>query len=612
MAPLGAASACIGHARAAAGVASLIKTVTAMVTGTIPPGTRCPHPHRLIESGDALLRLPANPERWPGGPRLAAVNGLVTTDATSGAHLVLRREPDTSAARGRRRRHSHVATQAPAASASASPAAAASAAATAHHNGPRPEPAGTPATRARARDREAPPAIFALCGAEATAIATTLDVLAGSSAELADTDMRDLARHLAAAAQRAAGRGAPLRVAVTATDPVELAAQARHAAQLLRHGPARQPRHGPAAAQQPGAAMWIEPGISISAGTSGQVTVVFPGLAGSAAEHTALLAASLGGLRVLDRFGIRPRSAVGYSFGEIAGLVWAGCLPAAEAARLAALQGQVLRGCVNRATAMARVTGDAAGLRRLLGSGGEHLDGHPPAGPLHVAAYETATSHLIAGPSGAIRVLTRRGADTGIAVEVLTVTGALHSPALARCAAPLRGVLAATPFAPPRRRLISTITGQPVTRADDVSDALAGQLTMPVLFAQAMAVAAADTDVLVIAGPDGDPAAPHTPSQPGSASLTAIATAASGVPAVQITHPAAAETIGALFAAGAINDLLPFLGTEPQNAGSPDPEPLTWTIPLARDGETPATGRVAACAGELASRLPPVGPQRHV
>jgi enediyne polyketide synthase len=458
-------------------------------------------------------------------------------------------------------------------------------------------------------DRQAPPAIFALCGAEATAIATTLDVLAGSSAELADADMRDLARHLAAAAQRAAGRGAPLRVTVTAGDPVELAAQARHAARLLRHGPARQPRPGPAAAQQLGATMWIEPGISISAGTSGQVTVVFPGLAGSAAEHTALLAASLGGLRVLDQLGVRPRSAVGYSFGEIAGLVWAGCLPAAEAARLAALRGQVLRGCVNRTTAMARVTGDAAGLRRLIGPGGTRLDTQPPDGPhpedtypggpqphgpLHVAAYETATSHLVAGPSSAIGGLARRGAQIGVAVEVLTIAGGLHSPAMARCAAPLRGVLAATPFGSPRRRLISTVTGLPVTRADDVPDALARQLTMPVLFAQAMAVAAADTDLLVIAGPDGDPAAPHTQSQPGSASLTAIATAASGVPAIRITHPAAAETIGTLFAAGAINDLLPFLGTQPQNAASSDPEPLTWTIPQARDAETPATGRVAA------------------
>ncbi len=48
----------IGYTRAAAGIASLIKTALAMAAGTIPPGTGCARQHRLIETGDALLRLP--------------------------------------------------------------------------------------------------------------------------------------------------------------------------------------------------------------------------------------------------------------------------------------------------------------------------------------------------------------------------------------------------------------------------------------------------------------------------------------------------------------------------------------------------------------------------
>ncbi len=67
----------------------------------------------------------------------------------------------------------------------------------------------------------------------------------------------------------------------------------------------------------------------------------------------------------------------------------------------------------------------------------------------------------------------------------------MHSPGMARFAVPLRSVLATTSFAPPRRRLVSTITGSLITPEDDLAWLLATQVTRPVLFAQATAQAAA-------------------------------------------------------------------------------------------------------------------------
>ena len=120
-AALGAVAAGIGYARAAAGIASLVKTALAMAAGMIPPGTGCARQHPLIESGDALLRLPRQPEPWPdgnmaaSGTRLAAVNSLGTADPAAGpdpyglrgaegVHLVLAREAEGDRGRGRRRR----------------------------------------------------------------------------------------------------------------------------------------------------------------------------------------------------------------------------------------------------------------------------------------------------------------------------------------------------------------------------------------------------------------------------------------------------------------------------------------------------------------------------
>jgi malonyl CoA-acyl carrier protein transacylase len=474
-----------------------------------------------------------------------------------------------------------------------------------------------------------PATIFALCGGEPTAVAATLDVVAGSADKLAGTDMRDLARHLAEAAQQAAERGAPLRVTVTATGPRQLSSQARRAAQLLRHW-------------HPHSATTLsEPGIGISAGATGTITLVFPGLATTGTEHTTLLAASLNGLRFLDRLGVTADSAVGYGFGELAGLVWAGCLPAAEAARLAALRGQVLRACATRPAALVRVGCDSTQVSRLCATGG-----------VQVAVEETLGSYVLTGPNAAIRDLIRRASALGIPAALLAGGEAQYCTATDRCVAPLRGVLADTVFETPRRRLVSSITGLPVTPADDVAALLAMQPSMPVLFAQALALAVhrpgrPAADLIVVVGPEADPVNPLTiagergnaagegTGQP-PATLAAIARAASGLPAITlpaitlpaitlpaitlsaITLPPAtgpqptgrgvdeslARTIAALFTAGAIRNLTPFL-----IAPQPDPAQPSWTVPPMRE-EAPVRSARRVLMGEH-PRLLPVGAQRH-
>ena len=554
VAALGAISACIGYARAAAGIASLVKAAVAMAAGTIPPGPGCPGPHPLITSGEALLRLPARPEPWPDGapgpsgarrPRLAAVNSLGTTDPAvlaghqglrdaEGIHLVLRREAEADRWAGRRR----------AASAEAAEGAeGAEVAAGAEVRGTDAEVRGTAGLAVREGSGRA--RVFVLRSGDRGALAGQLDVIAASAAALTDDGLDGLARQLAVDALQAGDHPVPLRVALTAASPRQLAGQAGDAARLLRTG-----------GQADRADMIGSPEVRVSAGAGGSVVVLFPGCAESAAGQPALLAASLQALRTLDALGVRPAIGVGYGLAEITGLAWAGCIPMAEAARLVAQCGQVLRSCACGTAAMARVTADTETARALSA-----------AGRLHIAAYEGPRTHVLAGSTAGVRELTRRAAVLGVAVEVLDGgkggkgTAPMHSPGMARCAAPLRSVFAGTSFSPPRRRLISTITGRLVTAEDDMARLLAGQVTRPVLFAQAMAQAAAGADLIMTAG-----------LGPG-AGLTARAAECGGVPAVPIPasllpgntdqtgRPGAALTqaLAALFTAGALTDLTPFL-----------------------------------------------------
>jgi len=578
VAALGAASASIGYAKAAAGIASLVKTALAMAAGTIPPGTGSARPHPLIESGEALLRMPVYPQAWPPGPRLAAVNSLGAADPAvmpglpgfkdaQGVHLVLRREAENDRWAGRRRR---AAESLPATPDTPDDAAGPEPPASGKHTTPvRPGQASHPSVAGAAQvpgsnaevsgsntepsgAAAGAPRVFAFVGEEPGALADQLEVIAASATVLSAAKLDELARQLALGALRAAEDAAPgtqrLRVALTAATPARLAAQAQYAARRLRAD---------------GAVTITEPGVHISAGASGRVVVLFPGRADSTA-HSVQLAISLEALRTLDLLGIKPAVGVGYGLAEITALVWAGCLPAAEAARLVAQRGQVLRACSCGPSAMARVTADADLTRALCGPD-----------RLHIAAYEGPRTHVLAGSTMGIRELARRAATLGMPADVLGGTIAMHSPAMARCVAPLRGVFCATQVSAPHRRVISTITGQLITADDDIADLLARQVAMPVLFAQAMTLAAQVADLIVVAGPDAGLVAA------GCAGLPAVAIPALASAGLPDAIPA--RTVAALFAAGAISDLLPFLTTT-----RPADTLASRTVPRMRDAEPAA------------------------
>jgi hypothetical protein len=276
-----------------------------MAAGTIPPGPRCAQPHPLIASGDGLIRLPAQPEPWPDHslgirgappPRFAAVNSLGTADPAmmpghfglrdaEGIHLVLRREGEADRWTGRRRRADRAGAHEPGG--------------LGRHTVPR---------RPTALDTAEHRHVFVLRGGEPGALASQLDVIAASADVLSDAGLDGLARQLAIGALEAGDHPAPLRVALTAATPRQLAARAQCAARLLR-------AHGPAAATATATATARPPDVRISAGAAGAVVVLFPGRAESAADQPTLFAASL---RAVRRGGCHRPDAVpgpGQAFG---------------------------------------------------------------------------------------------------------------------------------------------------------------------------------------------------------------------------------------------------------------------------------------------------------
>ena len=303
-----------------------------------------------------------------------------------------------------------------------------------------------------------------------------------------------------------------------------------------------------------GGPMVSDGGVHVSSGARGRVVLVFPGgvtasgaVPGSAATlagEAMALARSLGAVQWLAGLGVRPAAAVGYGLGELAGLVWAGSLAAPEAARLLAQHGEVRRGTDAMRIAMARVAAGEAAARSLTATC-----------RLAVAADDGPRSHVLAGPVPAVRELIRQASALGVTADVLDGAHALHTPAMAPCAAPLRSVLSKVRFGPPQRRLVSTVTARELTPDDDIAALLCAQLTSPVRFRDAIQVASDGADLIVVAG--GDEALTRAAAACGvpAAGLRLGAAAAGGASAGDLAGDPGAACAAALLAAGAIPDV---------------------------------------------------------
>ena len=537
LAALGSVKANIGHTKAAAGAAGLIKATLAIAAGIIPPATGCARPHPLIASEDARLRAPGAAEPWLERIRLAGVTSVGPGGAS--VHLILRRTRD-----GRRRRAPDLPLL-EASTGSPEHAGMAGAGVRAGGRGKAPEGdlsrSGTPARGTPAR----PPAAvlahlprvetFAVSGPDHQALGRELARIAELAPWLSDGELHDLACQYG----RATAGPYCVRSGLVADSQDNLAQAAREAIALL------------AGLDQ--GKLVTAPGIVMSDRGRGHVVLLFPGEgspppgphpgcgtdagAYDPAVHPAVVAASLSALAWLNGLGVAAVAAAGHGLGEITGLVWAGCLSDAEAARLV----------TERAALLAAPPADPTALV-CVDAGGPESEALCADSGLVIAAYNGPRCHVLAGPAAAVRDLAQRLAEEGVPARLLDSPVAPYSPAMADRVAPMRNLVREFSFRPPGRRLISTVTGAEVTARDDIAAMLCTQLTSPVLFARALECAAAEADLLIETGP--------------GRKLTCLAADCSDLPAFSLAagrpdESATAHAAAALFGSGAVPTLAP-------------------------------------------------------
>ena len=210
----------------------------------------------------------------------------------------------------------------------------------------------------------------------------------------------------------------------------------------------------------------------------------------------ALGAAGLACLGLLRDLGVEPAMAAGHSYGEFVALAAAGSFTEADLLRVSEARGRfILEGAGEEAGAMAAVTAPADALEPLLAADGE----------LVVANRNAPTQTVLSGSRAAIERALDWCKARDLSAQRLPVACAFHSPLVAPAQRRLAERLREIPISAPRIPVFSNATGAPY--AEDpaaVAAQLAEHLVRPVDFvAEVEAMYAAGARLFVEAGPRG-------------------------------------------------------------------------------------------------------------
>jgi enediyne polyketide synthase len=450
----------IGHTKAAAGAAGLIKAALAVHHQVIPPATGHSEPHPQLEGPNPALRIPAAAELWPDDQQVRAgvsamgFGGINAHVALEGSGSARRAELDSRTLQLVSSRQDCEILLLDAAS--------------------REELAGRAAELAE------------LCAK--LAFAELADLAAELETELADRPVR--AAIVAAAPQDAARRLGTLCTLLESD--VETATDAASGVFL---GQGTQPPRigflfpGQGSGRRSGGAIArrFDPARDLQEDLAGPAN---SDLADTAAAQPRIVAGSVAGLRVLSMLGIEATAAVGHSLGELTGLHWAGGMDEAALLRLAAARGQVMASASDGGGAMASIAAGPGQVKPLLR--GE---------PVVIAGYNSPRQTVVSGPADAVDRVCKLASEQGLITARIAVSHAFHSAAVAPAAAQLDGYLADQQFEPLTGRVFSTVTSDVLPADTVLRDLLVRQVLEPVRFDAALGRLADDADLLLEVGP---------------------------------------------------------------------------------------------------------------
>ncbi|ALG15186.1 erythronolide synthase [Kibdelosporangium phytohabitans] len=452
----------IGHTKAAAGVAGLLKTIMALHHKVIPPATGHTKPHPRLTGDNPAVRVPNSAEPWPATewPARAGISSLGFGGINT--HMVLE--------------HADAAAES----------------ANGH----------SPAQIVKGR-QDAELLLF-----DANSIAelrTKLKQVAALAFRMSFAELADVAATLAGGLG-----GRPIRAAVLATAPDQARQRIETILSMLGSGVR--------------AMLDIPNGVFLgTAGAQPRIGLLFPGqgvggsgdggairrrfevvddlyrnnaiasngdLSATVVAQPRIITASVSGLRMLDALGIEAVGAAGQSLGELAALHWGGAIDEKTVLDIAAARGKALGQIDKGDGTMAAILAAPEDVTALL-------EGEP----VVISGYNSPQQTVVSGPVAAVERVCVRAGEHGLTATRFPVSQAFHSDLVAPATDLLRAHLRQQSFQPLARTVISTVTAEPLGADTDFVELLARHIIAPVRLTEAVQQLADEVDLLVDVGP---------------------------------------------------------------------------------------------------------------
>jgi enediyne polyketide synthase len=451
----------IGHTKAAAGVAGLIKATMALGAQILPPTVGCDDPHEELKGDGPTLRALKQGELFSTRASLRAgvsamgfggINTHITLEATHD-----RRQSLTSKER---------------------------------------------ALLTSAQDAE----LFLFSARDVDQLDNQIERVLAYASRLSRSELTDLAVRLSETL-----RPLPFRAAVVASSAVELSGRLEALKSRVRSGEARviDPHGGIffGAEQSSARIGFLFPGQaspSYKDGGAWQRRFSFledlyvytkqswrgDGVSTEVAQP-AIIASSVAALRVLSRLGIAASVAVGHSLGEFTALHWAGSLDESSLLRIARARGRAMAEVDGPAGAMLSVAANRQAVEQIMN--GERVV---------IAGLNSPVQTVLSGEAIDINAVARRAEARGLRTTLLRVSHAFHSSLVAPAGTRLYEHLEREEFGPLQRQAFSTVTGQHLNGDTDLRALLRDQVTSPVRFMEAIDAAVhAGVDLWIEVGP---------------------------------------------------------------------------------------------------------------
>lgn len=203
-----------------------------------------------------------------------------------------------------------------------------------------------------------------------------------------------------------------------------------------------------------------------------------------------IIKASLASIKLLKAMNIEAKTVIGHSLGELSALFWSGAVKEEDIIEIAKIRGKVMSAASPVKTTMASIVASKTKVQALLNDDAV------------IACYNSDNQFVISGREESVKDIVKRAEKDGVTAKLLPVSHGFHSEFMSGGQGEFSEFLNNITFMPITKKIISTITEENLQNEIDIKKLLVSQLTEPVLFTKALKkLDGENIDYLIEVGP---------------------------------------------------------------------------------------------------------------